>query len=78
MSDSRKSPDPTAPAGQMNPEDPLKIDDSRNLPPLRGEDEDDDHPRGPNLFIAFSIIGLALLIAFALAALIVWPYYKAR
>ncbi len=33
---------------------------------------------GPNLVLAYSLIAIALLVAIAVAALIVWPYYKAR
>ena len=35
-------------------------------------------PQGPNLAIAYGLMALALLIAIAFAALIVWPFYKAR
>jgi hypothetical protein len=41
-------------------------------------EEDDARAQGPNLVIAFSIMALALLAAIAVAALIVWPFYKAR
>ena len=40
--------------------------------------EEDGVPRGPNLVIAYGWIALALLIAIVCAALIVWPFYKAR
>jgi len=40
--------------------------------------EEDQASRGPNLVLTYSLIAVALLIAFALAALIVWPFYKAR
>jgi hypothetical protein len=78
MSDSRKSPDPAARAGQMDPEDPLKTEASRNITRLRRGEEDDGRSRGPNLVIVFSIMALALLAAIAAAALIVWPFYKSR
>lgn len=37
-----------------------------------------EEPRGPNLLVAYGLMVLALLIAFAIAAFIVWPFYKAR
>jgi hypothetical protein len=44
-----------------------------------GQDDEEDAPsRGPNLVVAYSLIALALLAAMAFAALIVWPFYKAR
>jgi hypothetical protein len=62
----------------MDPADSLETEDSRKLPHLRGRDDDDGHPQGPNLVIVFSIMALAFLAAIAAAALIVWPFYKAR
>jgi len=41
-------------------------------------DEERPHSPGPNLVLAYSLIAIALLVAIAMAALIVWPYYKAR
>jgi hypothetical protein len=41
-------------------------------------DENDPPSRGPNLVLAYSLIALALLVAMAAAALIVWPFYKGR
>lgn len=78
MSDPREAPDRPARPGQIEPADSLEIEDSSKLPPLRVEDEDDGRPQGPNLVIVFSIMALAFLAAIAAAALIVWPFYKAR
>jgi hypothetical protein len=41
-------------------------------------DHDQERPQGPSLVLMYSLIALGLLIAIALAALIVWPFYKAR
>jgi len=37
-----------------------------------------EEPKGPNLVVAYGLMVLALLIAFAIAAFIVWPFYKAH
>jgi hypothetical protein len=78
MSDPSESPVRATGTAPMEPEESLKTTDYRNTPPLRGRNEGDDPPQGPNLITAFSIIGLALLAAIVAAALIVWPFYKAR
>ena len=67
-------------AGELPPdaEEPPNTMQGGKATHLRGRDEDDGPSRGPNLVIAFSIIALALFAAFAIAALIVWPFYKAR
>jgi hypothetical protein len=39
---------------------------------------DQEEPKGPNLIVAYGLMVLALLIAFAVALFIVWPFYKAR
>jgi hypothetical protein len=44
----------------------------------RASKSDEEGPQGPNLVLVYSLIALGLLIAFAFAALIVWPFYKAR
>jgi hypothetical protein len=41
-------------------------------------EEDQEESRGPNLVLVYSLVALGLLIAIAFAALIVWPFYKAR
>jgi hypothetical protein len=42
-------------------------------------DEDEAHgSKGPNIALIFSLIGLALLIAIAVAAFIVLPFYHRR
>jgi hypothetical protein len=39
--------------------------------------QDEDQPsKGPNLTLIFSLLGLALVIAIALAAFIVLPFYQ--
>lgn len=78
MSDPREAPDPASRADQIGLPDSPKNQDFRDLPHLRVGDEGDDKPQGPNLVIVFSIMALAFLAAIAAAALIVWPFYKAR
>lgn len=41
-------------------------------------ERDDGAPRGPNLVLIYSLLGLALLIAMGLAVLIVLPFYQRR
>jgi hypothetical protein len=41
-------------------------------------EEDLEKPQGPNLVLVYSLIALGLLIAIVFAAIIVWPFYKAR
>jgi hypothetical protein len=41
-------------------------------------EEDREESLGPNLVLVYSLVALGLLIAIAFAALIVWPFYKAR
>lgn len=38
----------------------------------------DDEARGPNLALIYSLVGLALLAAIAIALLIVFPFYQRR
>ena len=78
MNDPGKSPDRATRGEQIGPVDSPEFVHSRNLPHLREGGEDDGHPQGPNLVIVFSIMALALLAAIALAALIIWPFYKTR
>ncbi|HEV2326957.1 MAG TPA: hypothetical protein VGS10_23670 [Terracidiphilus sp.] len=40
--------------------------------------EDGDPPKGPSLILMYSLIALALLVAFAIAAIIVLPFYERR
>lgn len=47
----------------------------QNTPP---ENQDREEPQGPNLMLMYSLIALGLVIAIVFAALIVWPFYKAR
>jgi hypothetical protein len=44
----------------------------------RGEQEQDDVSKGPNLLLIYSLLGLALVIAVVLAAFIVLPFYQRR
>jgi hypothetical protein len=39
-------------------------------------EEEDDSPQGPNLVLLYSLIALAILLATACAAMIVWPFYQ--
>lgn len=43
-----------------------------------GHDPQDDEPQGPNLKLMYSLIGLALLLAIGIAAMIVLPFYQRR
>jgi hypothetical protein len=54
----------------MNSPDPV-------APKPAGEDEAQES-KGPNLTLIFSLLGLALLIAIALAVFIVLPFYQRR
>ncbi len=56
--------------------DPDRKPAPNRLPKVNSED--DAPSQGPNLILAYSLIAFALLVAIAMAALIVWPYYKAR
>ena len=43
----------------------------------KSEIEEENKPsEGPNLILFYSLIALALLLAFAFAAMIVWPFYE--
>jgi len=55
-------------------------DSTRNSgqPVSDAQGEEDYAPQGPNLVLVYGLIALALLVAIAFAALIVWPFYKAR
>ena len=57
------------PAHNSRPDSKLAMD---------AQGEEDRAPQGPNLIIAYGLMALALLIAIAFAAMIVWPFYKAR
>jgi hypothetical protein len=41
-------------------------------------DEEPKTSKGPNLFILYALLALALLGAMAVAAMIVWPFYVRR
>jgi hypothetical protein len=41
-------------------------------------DEDDPEPQGPNLFVLYALLALALLAAMGFAWLIVLPFYHHR
>ena len=47
-----------------------------DLQPSRKDEPDEEPPRGPNLVVLYSLIALALLAAAAIAALIVFPFYR--
>lgn len=40
--------------------------------------EDEIANKGPNLILLYCLLALALLAAMAFAAMVVWPFYKAR
>jgi hypothetical protein len=42
------------------------------------ESSGEDSSQGPSLTLLYSLIALALVVATALAAMIVWPFYKGR
>ena len=44
----------------------------------RPDAADQEERKGPNLVVAYGLMVLALLIAIAIAAYIVWPFYKGR
>ena len=47
--------------------------------PLRkSPNEDDAGPKGPNIILIYALLALGLLTAMAFAAMVVWPFYKAR
>jgi hypothetical protein len=46
--------------------------------PANVPDEDLPEPKGPNLFLLYGLLALALIGAMACAAAIVWPFYKHR
>ena len=50
----------------------------RDNPGARGPESEDNNTQGPNLTLIYSLIGLALLVAIGIAALIVLPFYERR
>lgn len=40
--------------------------------------ENEERSKGPNLVLMYSLIALAILVATAIAAMIVWPFYLRR
>lgn len=54
------------------------MSDPEILRPDEKDSSDDQPTRGPNLTLLYSIIAFALAAAIALAAMIVWPFYKSR
>jgi hypothetical protein len=43
-----------------------------------GPEPEDRESQGPNLALIYSLIGLALLLAIAIAMMIVFPFYQRR
>lgn len=41
-------------------------------------DSEDDPPRSPNLILIYALLAFGLLLAFAIAAMVVWPFYVRR
>jgi hypothetical protein len=54
------------------------MSDSGSPRPDEKVDPDDKPSTGPNLTLLYSLIALALLAAAAIAAMIVYPFYKGR
>ncbi|MGO8758727.1 MAG: hypothetical protein ACLQG3_11440 [Terracidiphilus sp.] len=54
------------------------MSDAERKEPGPGEDPGGDRPTGPSLTLLYSLIGLALVAAVGLAALIVLPFYLRR
>lgn len=50
---------------------------SKDLQKLAADSEDEEKS-GPNLYIIYSLLAVALLAAMAFAAAIVWPFYVRR
>ena len=48
-----------------------------NLPPT-SDPEQKTAGKGPNLFLLYALLALGILAAMGVAAMIVWPFYKAR
>jgi hypothetical protein len=46
--------------------------------PDRMDEEEESETKGPNLFVLYAFLALALLGAMAVAAMIVWPFYARR
>ncbi len=46
--------------------------------PRKNEPAEEEPPRGPNLALLYSLIALAMVVATAIAALIVLPFYRRR
>jgi hypothetical protein len=42
------------------------------------ESEPEPENKGPNLILLYSLLVLALLVAMAFAAFVVWPFYSRR
>jgi hypothetical protein len=46
--------------------------------PEHADDDQGSQEKGPNLFVLYALLALALLGAMAVAAMIVWPFYVRR
>jgi hypothetical protein len=40
------------------------------------QEEDEPEAKGPNLILLYALLALCILGAMAIAAMIVWPFYK--
>ncbi len=49
-----------------------------DLEPKRKIEPEEEPPHGPNLVLYYSLIALAMIVAAAIAALIVLPFYRRR
>ena len=54
------------------------MSDPEILEPEKKEGSDEEPSKGPSLTLLYSMIAFALAAAIALAAMIVWPFYKSR
>lgn len=42
------------------------------------QEENQPEAKGPNLILLYALLAFAILAAMAIAAMIVWPFYKLR
>jgi hypothetical protein len=54
------------------------MSDPLQSPKLAPEDDQEPESKGPNLFVLYALLALALLAAAAFAAMVVWPFYLRR
>ena len=54
------------------------MSDPGSVHPHTDSEQEDEPSKGPNLILLYSLLGLAMMIAAALAAWIVLPFYHRR